>query len=404
MNGAPRPTPLAAGEELEYARAVMRHFHEDVTDEELAPFTRVFADPHAYRGWLVRDDGEIVGNAGAYAFEVEVPGGGRLDCAGVTMVGVAQTHRRRGLLSELMTTLLDDAVRRGEPVAALHASESAIYGRFGFGPAVPMVAHRIERGAAFHTPAAPGLVAPATPRQAAAEWPAILESLAHPGCLVRPPALWQMAVVDDPPSWRDGATPRRLVHVPGRGYAAYRIRSATDGELPAGEVRLEELVAVDAEAAAALWQHVCDLDLTTVVTAPRRPVDDALPPALVDPLRAHTRIAAPVYVRLLDVPAALAARRYACADGVTFTVHDASRDQSGTYRLEAGPDGAEVRRTTAAPELTLPVEVLATVWLGGVRATRLLAARRLEEHVEGAVARLDRLLGTERAPWTPFEF
>jgi predicted acetyltransferase len=121
-------------------------------------------------------------------------------------------------------------------------------------------------------------------------------------------------------------------------------------------------------------------------------------------MRARTRISAPLYTRLLDVPRAFEARTYAGEGTVTLRIHDGDRDQSGTYRLDAGRDGAEVQRVEAEPDLSMPVDVAASVWLGGVRATQLLAGRRLVEHAPGAAARLDRLVAVERAPWTPFEF
>ncbi|MFP4635963.1 MAG: GNAT family N-acetyltransferase [Nitriliruptoraceae bacterium] len=399
-------TRVEPGEELDYARAVSRHFYEDLADEELERWLPAFGDREQHRAWVVRDGKQIVANLGVHTMTVSVPGGPPISCAGITAVGVAQTHRRRGLLRRMMVTALDEATERGEPVAMLFASESAIYGRFGFGVTAPGVGHRIDRGVAFRDPVDRSLVEPATPEEALATWPAILADLRRqrPGCVDRSEAIWRLAVVDDPPSHRDGASARRLVHVPGRGYARYRIKEHYDQALPQGEVRVGELVATDAEAEAALWQHVCDIDLTTTVEAWFRPPDDALTELLIDPLRARTRVGPPLYARLLDVPAALTARTYASTDTLSLTIHDASRDQGGTYRLAATPDGAEVDETTGEPDLSMPIDVAASVWLGGVRATHLLAARRLTEHRPGAAARLDRLVSVDRLPWSPFEF
>jgi predicted acetyltransferase len=401
-----RPERLEHGEELVFSRAVIRHFHEDPPDEEIAPWVDLLRDSDGYRAWVVRDGDDLVGNYGVYSMTMSVPGGSAVPCAGVTAVGVAQTARRRGLLRAMMSAALDEAVERGEPVAALFASEAAIYGRFGFGAAAPTFAHRIDRSAAFRDPVDPRLVRSASPQDAAASWPAIFDAMREQrgGCVSRDRAAWRMTVEIDPPAWRDGRSGRRLVHVPGRGYATYRIKKGGDGHLPAGEVQVGELVATDPEAEAALWQHVCDVDLTTTVRSWLRPPDDALPQLLVDPLRARTTVADPLYVRLLDVAAAFGARTYATTDTLTLAVHDADRDQSGTYRLDAGPEGAQVDRVDRDPDLSMPVDVAASVWLGGVRATQLLAARRLEEHTAGAAARLDRLVAVDRAPWTPFEF
>jgi predicted acetyltransferase len=396
---------LDRGDALEYARAVVRHFHEDQSDEELRAWLPSI-DTDDYRAWVVRDRGAIVANYGVYSMTVSVPGGARLPCAGVTAVGVSQTHRRRGLLRRMMTAALDDAVERDEPVAMLYASEAAIYGRFGFGITGPGVGHRIERGTAFRDPVDPRLVEAVTPEEAFATWPAVFERFRaqRPGCVDRDDPAWRLAVVEDPAAWRDGASGRRLVQVPGRGYARYRLKDRFREGLPDGEVQVGEIVATDPEAEAALWQHVCDIDLTTEVIAWGRPQDDVLPALLVDPLRARTRVSAPLYARLLDVAAAFSGRAYDVEGAVTFEIHDTDRDQSGTYHLEVGPDSAEVDRVERAPDLSMPVDVAASVWLGGVRATLLRDARRLVEHVPGAAAGLDRLVAAERAPWTPFEF
>lgn len=399
-----RPVPVTEDDRRDYVAAVLRHFHEEPTEERIRQWLLPTEQDH--RAWVVRDDEVIVGNLGVYTTSVSVPGGEPLPAAGVTAVGVAQTHRRRGLLRALMGAGLDDAVERGEAVALLYASESAIYPRFGFGTVAPSVTHRIDRGAAFRDPVDVGLVRPATPATAFAQWPAILARLRgqRGGCVARSEAQWRQAVVEDPTEERDGAGPRQLVHVPERGYLAYRIHATESEGLPDGEVRVEELVAADREAEAALWQHACDIDLTTRVTAPLRPPDDVLPALLTDPLRARTRVGSPLYARLLDVPACFGARGYATTDVLTLRLEDPAGDQGGTYRLDASPQGAQVRKVGDTPDLTLPVESAASVWLGGVRATRLLAARRLVEHVPGAAARLDQLLWVPRAPWNPFEF
>jgi predicted acetyltransferase len=400
-----RPVRIVPGEELAFARAVSRQFHDDEPDEVLRLWGRVLA-AEDFRAWLVRDGADIVATYGAYSMDLSVPGGEPLPTAGVTAVGVAQTHRRRGLLRALMTTGLDEARERGEVAAALFASESAIYPRFGFGVVAPSVVHRLERGVEFRDPVDRGLVRAADPDEAVAAWPDVFERLRaqRAGCLSRDAELWRVMFAEDPRSGRDGASARRLVHVPGRGYAAYRIRAAFEQVLPEGKVHVQELVATDPEAEAALWQHVCDLDLTTTVESLLRPPDDALVQMLVDPLRARTSVGPPLYVRLLDVAAAFAARSYAVQDAVTLAVADDTRDQTGTYRLEGGPQGAEVRRVSDEPELSLPVEAAASVWLGGVRATHLASARRIVEHVPGAAARLDRMTAVDRLPWMPFEF
>lgn len=389
----------------DFARAVNRHFHEGEEPEDVDPYLRAFAT--GYRAWWLRHDQRVVANLGVIETDISLPGGARLPVAAVTAVGVSQVMRRRGLLSTLMTASLDEAVARGEPLAALYASESAIYGRYGFGIAAPHRAYRAERAKVrFIDPVDVRLVEETTPEAALASWPALHERVrdTRGGSVGSTPGMWQLEVVEDPPSWRDGATARRLVEVPGRGYARYRVKAQEESHYPEGQVLLSELVATDPEANAALWQHVLDIDLTTRVVSWIRPPDDALPHLLVDPLALHAFDGPPLYVCVLHVPRVLAARAYGAAGTSVLEVVDPSGRTGGRWRLETDGSTATCEPSSAAPDVTLPIDVLAGVVFGGVRATALLDARRLEEGREGAAAALDRLVATDRAPWTTFMF
>jgi predicted acetyltransferase len=391
-------------EHLAFARAVSHHFFEDETDDRLHPWLPMVA---AMRCLVAADADRLVANFATLPVDVSVPGGDHLPCAGITAVGVSQTHRRRGLLRRMMTAGLDDAVAHDEPVAALYASESVIYPRFGFGVAAPSVSYRVDaRDLRFRDPVADvpvlDLDADAAPREAAAIYE--LFRAGRGGGVGRLPEQWDRSLRRDPPEERGGASGKRRVHVPGRGYAVYRIKDEFDEVLPAGEVRLLELVAADPEAEQALWQHVLSVDLTTTVVAHHRPPDDALPWMVEDPLRLRPTAGPPLYVRLLDVPRCLASRTAGVIDGLVLEVHDAGRDQSGRYRWDVSPEGSACTRTDADPDVSLSVETLAACWLGGTSASQLRAGRRLVEHHAGAVARLDRMTAVDRAPWTPWEF
>lgn len=397
------PTRVEADDLPAYARAVAQHFHEDDSDEEIRPYLEAFAT--AYRAWAVRDGDRIVGNLGVIETDVSLPGGDRLPVAGVTAVGVAQTARRRGLLRAMMTAGLEEALAHEEPVAGLFSSESPIYGRFGFGIAAPTQAYRIRRShTRLRDPVDVRQVVAVDAEAARADWPAIHEAMrtSRGGSVGMTDGLWRLAVTDDPLSWRRGATARRLVEVPGRGYASYRVADGTSDGLADGEVRVSALIALDADAGAALWQHVCDIDLTTTITASMRPPDDALPLMVTEPMALGVRQGDPMYLRILDAPRVLASRAYLQAGSVVLRVHDPLGYTSGTYRLTTDTDGANCHRSDADPDVTLGVDALAGIWLGGVRATSLAAARRLDEHRAGAAAALDRLLAVDRAPWTSF--
>ncbi|WP_052666371.1 GNAT family N-acetyltransferase [Nitriliruptor alkaliphilus] len=389
---------------LAFMRAVSRHFHEDEADEDLAPWVRVMA---GCRRLAVTDRDRIVANYGTLPVDLSVPGGATLPCAGVTVVGVSQTYRRRGLLRRMMTAGLDDAVAHEEPVAALYASESAIYPRFGFGIVAPSVLYHADATRTrFLDRVDPRLVVDLDVEAAPAEAAAIYEVVraVRGGGVGRLPAQWEVSLRSDTPGSRGGASRKRRVHVPGRGYAVYRIKEDGDGALPGGDVVVLEFVATDPEAEQALWQHVFDVDLATRVVSRLRPPDDALPWMVEDRLRLRASEGEPLYARILDVPRCLASRTSAVTDGLVLAVHDADRDQSGTYRWDVSPEGGACTRTDAPADVALSIESLAACWLGGTSPSRLRAARRLEETTPGAVARLDRMTAVSHAPWTPWIF
>jgi predicted acetyltransferase len=348
VRGEVRIRPLGDGEHLGFARAVSRHFLEDEADEALQTWVPMLEGSRAH---VADDGGRIVGNWAALPVDVSVPGGALLPCAGVTVVGVSQTHRRRGLLRRLMRTGLDEAVEHGDAVAGLYATESALYPRFGFGVAAPNLSYRIS---AEHLrmldPVDPTLVVDLDLEAATGEAAAVYEVVrqGRGGGVGRTRPQWEGALVSDPPAVRDGASTKRRVHVPGRGYATYRVRARWDDALPNGEVVVGELVASDPEAEQALWQHLLTVDLTRTVTAHFRPPDDALAWMVHDRLRLRATDGPPMYLRILDVVRCLASRTAGVRDGLVLAVHDPDRDQSGP----TGGTSARRARRARAPTPT----------------------------------------------------
>jgi predicted acetyltransferase len=349
----------------------------------------------------------IVGTAGTYSFELSLPGRPPAPCAGVTLVSVRADHRRRGVLRRLMAHLLDDADDRGEPFAALWASESPIYGRFGFGAAVPTASFELDRAHARFRADGPVVeVELVDAEEAAARFPAIYETArrTRPVLFGRSEGWWRREL-EDPPEGREGAGEKRFAVLGDRGYAIHRLRAAWDDGVPTGTVEIHDLVATDPEAAAAMWRFAVDTDLSRRLIAGRRPVDDPLPLLLDDPLRARPRVGWPLYVRLVDVPAALTARPYLDDGELTIELHDQFRPANqGRWQLAAAGGTATCERTTAAAELELDADALATVALGGVRMSALAAAGLVGVHQGAAIARADRLFTTEVAPWHGFMF
>lgn len=363
----------------------------------------------------VFEAGRMVGASAAFSFELTVPGPATVPVAAVSLVGVLPTHRRRGHLTRMMGALLDDAADRGEAVAALLASESVIYGRFGYGAASGHVAVEIDtRHAALRpsTPADTGRIVLPDPEEAAKVLPSVLDAARRlqPGDLRRP-APWWDGTFRDPEKDRHGAGPRfYAVHESpageADGYAVYRVRHTWEAGLPDGRVLAEEVVGLDAGAEAALWRFLFSLDLTSVVEAGLRPLDDPLRWMLVDPRRLRVTMASDMlWVRLVDVAAALTARRYRVPGTLVLEVADPFRSgAAGRYRLDGGPDGADCRRSTDDPDLSMGAEELGAMYLGGVAPSTLAAAGRVVEHHPGALRMADAFLGGSPPPFCRTHF
>jgi predicted acetyltransferase len=369
------------------------------------------------------DGTAMVGTAAAFSFRLTVPGG-VVGAGGVTVVGVLPSHRRRGILSAMMRHQLADIAARGEPVAALYASESGIYGRYGYGCASWQLSLTIRRGEGALNPAAvastaggPGPVWLRTGRPAELRTElAKVYDLAlpqRPGMIARDERWWE-AILDHPESARGEMSPYRCLLAGDdsgpRGYAVYRTRSDWDDDgLPYGNLMIRELVAADGAATAALWADLTTRDLVGEVTARQRPVDDPLLDMLADRRRARAYLADGLWIRLIDVPAALCGRRYSCATDLVLEVTDELLPaNAGRWRLQcsAPGDGAAVscERTTAAADITLPVAALGAGYLGGARLGALAMAGLITEHRKGAAAVLSAAMYSDPAPWCTTNF
>jgi predicted acetyltransferase len=388
--------PATREEFDDFDHAVLAAFHREVTEEERRAFRRT-DEPERSLAWF--DDGRIVAGTSVYTRHVTVPGA-IVPCAAVTAVGVRPTHRRRGLLTAMMRRQLEDVRAAGEPVAALWASEGAIYGRFGYGTAVRN-AHLTARRPRARLTAPPAAGDPqwAGPADDHVEhMRAVHERVRgeRPGMLDRPGAWWT-ARLNDPESDRKGAQPLQALVVPD-GYALYAVRPDHDDEGPAGEVRIRELVAATPAARALLWDFLLDQDLTRTVTWPLAPADEPLWLMLTDPHAVRLVVAASLWVRIVDLPAALSTRSYAADPDVVLEVSDAFCPwNAGRYRLAGG--GCEA--TEVEPDLALDAAALGAAYLGGTLLADLAAAGRVTELRPGAVARASAAFRGEVVPWCP---
>ncbi|WP_175411959.1 GNAT family N-acetyltransferase [Streptomyces sp. TRM64462] len=361
----------------------------------------------------VWDGGVCVGTAGAFGFRVAVPGGAVVPAAGVTMVSVAPTHRRRGILTSMMRRQLDDVRSWGEPLAVLTASEPDIYGRFGYGLATRRMRADIDTSRVrLSVPDGTDDVRLrlARPEEAAAACEAVYARSVpgRPGMLERRPG-WERLPLLDPPSEREGASPLQCVLAERdgdvAGYALYRVRPDFDAEGPKGTVVLEYAGALDPAADAALWRFLFAIDLTSRLTMANRPVDDAWQHLVSDIRRCRVAWRDGMFVRLVDVAAALEARTYQVPVDVVLEVADAFCPwNAGRWRLTGNGKGAQCSRTDDAPDLALSVRELGAAYLGGFSLVSLAAAGRVRELREGALAEASLAFGSPVAPWVAHGF
>ena len=395
--------PVADQEELRTAIVgIGQYFGWFPTDDDLERWTNSFELERMHAAWI---DGEIVGGAGAFTFDFTVPGA-TMPCAGVTVVGVYPTHRRRGVLSAMMRAQLDDVHDRGEPIAALWASEERIYPRYGYGMA--SIAGEISLArerAAFALPYEPvGRIRLVEPDEAKTLLPAVWDKARFrtPGFFARPAAWWEDRLVRDPEERRHGAGPKRFAVHETAGevdaYAVYRHVSGFEMGVSTGKLRVIEAIAATPEATRELWRYLLDIDWVATVEAELLPVDHPLFLLLAEPRRTRYRMGDGLWVRLVDVGAALSGRGYAADGRIVFDVRDEFCPwNEGRWRLEDG----EATRTDDEPDLRLDVTGLGSVFLGGFTFAELRRASRVEEGREGAVARADAIFRTDVAPWCP---
>lgn len=366
----------------------------------------------ADRAIAAYDGDRIVGTAGAFSFELTVPGG-VLPAAGVTLVGVHATHRRRGILRRMMRAQLAQVGERGEPLAILWASEGAIYQRFGYGLGALRMGISIERHRnAFrlpHTPA--GITRFVDVPEAKRLFPAIHDALRarRAGFFNRTPAFWDAEVFYDPEHRRGGAGPAWYVLHETDGtpdaYARYRIREQWDDSGPKSAVVVTELMATNPGAHLDLWRFLMDIDLMGRVEAWNLALDDPILLTVAEPRALGINLGDALWVRVVDLPAALAGRTYRATGRVVLEVADEFLPaNAGRWRLEVADGAARVSTTTDPPDVACDITDIGAAYLGGVTFTQLADAARARELAPGGIERADALFRTDRAPWCPKVF
>jgi predicted acetyltransferase len=390
-------------EEVEaFVRATAFQFSEEISDERVASYART---TELDRTFACVEDGRIVGTAETISFTMGLPGAKPAPCAGLTSVGVHPLRRRRGILTAMLRRQTDQAHERGEPFGALYASETGIYRRYGYGVAAPSCNLTIPtRAHGLADPPSTDGIELVDAEAAVERLPAVYDRVqaGRPGMMSRSAAEWRELLTLDPADERDGFSARAHAVLGDRGYVLLRSKPDWTDGVADGTVRVVELLGTDAEAEAVLWQLCLSMDLMTSVTANGRPPDDPVLAAVEDRARVRVRPGAPLWLRLLSLRDAVAARGYSADGGAVLTVRDGfCAWNDGTWRFDLGPDGGSAERTSEEPDLVLDVADLAAAFLGGVRLSTLVRARRVEERRRGAAWALDRLLAADPLPWTP---
>jgi predicted acetyltransferase len=394
--------PCASVEELRDALNVISHYFGSENQLE---------DAERFAQWIELDrmlgawDGErMVGGAGAFSYVMSVPGG-EVAAAGVTVVGVLPTHRRRGVLTAMMKEQLSDSRERGDKIAYLWASEGTIYGRFGYGLASRIGSMSLARERTrFAQPFEPrGTVRLLDFDEAARVLPPLYEQVRaqRAGMFVRSRAWWETRkIIDDPARRQAGPLHRALLELDGKpaGYALYRVKQQWEAGSSSGTVTILEAFAPTPEATRELWRWLLDFDWTSEFSADFLPLDHPLFLLLAEPRRLRFEINDGVWLRLIDVAGALSARTYAGDGEIVLELSDELfPENAGRWRVSAA--GAE--RTNADAELRLGVADLATVYLGGFGFGDLVRASRAEELTSAAADRADALFHTTVLPWCP---
>ncbi|MFF7197189.1 GNAT family N-acetyltransferase [Streptomyces sp. NPDC008079] len=418
MTSSPEIRTLAESDVADWVRAKLAGFHlaPSVSAAEVEARRAAF-DLSRTQGAF--DQGRCVATFRSMPRQLTVPGGAAVAASAVTNVSVTGTHRRRGLASRMMAADLAAAKERGEPVSILVAAEYPIYGRYGFGAATWVTDWEIDVPRAgldrrWAGPTDGGRVDLVTVEDVRKVGPALHERVraVTPGAINRTPYWWEVNTGQRPLDSQPWTEPFFVVYrdADGRvdGLAAYAAKEEHwPGKFPKVELSVHGLIAASPAAETALWRFLLALDWVTLLKSGHRAPDDLLPLLLGDPRAARTETYADfMWLRMLDVPAALSARTYAGGPAaLVLDVHDPAGLASGRFLLETSPSGAaSCTPTSASADLSLSVADLGCLYLGDESPVRLAALGRVSEHRTGAARTADALFRTPRRPWCPDVF
>lgn len=356
-----------------------------------------------------------VATTSSWTEQLTVPGGRSIDAWAISSVTVSPTHRRRGIARSLLEGELRSAAAMGLPMAMLTVSESTIYGRFGFGPAVFAADLSIDTTRTKFMPTERlGTVQPVSPAEFSNEAPKLFERIrtSTPGEITIWPLRWDQ-ISGQAPGDEEYTKKTRIVRFDDRngtprGFVVYRM-SGGESDFSNHTLTVDYLLAEDADAYAALWRFVLEVDLVREVKASLRSVDEPLLWQLSDRRAVTAKPIDHLWLRILDVPASLLARRYAGAASIGFDVSDALGFAQGRFLLETDSAGTpQVSRVEELPKdaaaLALSVNDLSSLYLGGVTVSSLVASGRVRELTNGAGAVVERTIRSAVTPWLSIWF
>jgi predicted acetyltransferase len=398
--------PITDDERRDWIRAGETAFSSVTKDDEVDAWLPVVESDRSFAAF---EADRIVGTSASLTLRMMVPGGAMIPTAAVTMVGVHPTHRRRGINTRMMGAILEQAAERREPLAALFASEGAIYGRFGYGLAgllgeFQAESARMEFVRGFEPR---GRVALLPKDEAMPLIDRVYEAALRPGGVERSEALrdqgfatvgedkdrpWMYAVHLDDAGEADG-------------YAVYWVKHDWPRSVPSGTINVKECVASTPSGYANIWRFLFDVDLVSTVEAWNRPVDEPLLHLLREPRRLRFGLADGLWLRVVNVVDSLEARHYSADGRVVFEILDPFRpDTSGNYELIAEGGAGRCARTDAEADLSGSVNILGATYLGGSSFQQLTWAGQVDERSPGALDRADAMFASTPAPWCVVDF
>lgn len=385
-------------------------FHETINPDWAALGKSLFPTQGCFG---MRVDERWVATASSTPRLLSVPGGTDVHCSAVSDVTVSPAYRRRGMVRQMMTHQLASLAERGVPLAGLWASESSIYGRFGYGIATWQAD---VSGSTHRTAFLPEVDFAGSSSEVDREtWLRAAEPVwaqvraEQPGMFDRAGEWWQVATWD-PEKDRNGFTARRyLVHFDTGGevdgVGSFEVKPDWSTGDPEGTVRIGPIFATSSSAYAGLWRYQLDVDLATTFSSSGVAVDEPLLHLLSAPRALNTHPVDGLYLRILDVVAALEARHYFADIDIVLHVQDPLLDTvAGRYRVQAHMGRAVVGRTGDPADLTLDIRELASVYLGGTTLAELHRAGRVIEHSSGIARTASATFGWHRAPHCPDHF